>query len=187
MRIEGGAKRGHRLQSPKGGRTRPTPAILRQALFNIVGPGIRGARVLDLYAGTGAVGLEALSRGAADATFVERDGVAVRSLRANLAALDCAARARVMEADGVSALARLAAAGETFDVIFVDPPYATELARECIEALASGEHLRENGAAFVQAFHKTILPEQAGVLRRIRQRRYGSNSLTLYRKELPCK
>jgi 16S rRNA (guanine966-N2)-methyltransferase len=186
MRISSGTERGRRLRSPRGGRTRPTPAILRQAIFNILGPAIQGARVLDLFAGTGAVGLEALSRGAAGTIFVERDRRALASLQANLAAPGFAGRGRVMEADGLSALAALEAADERFDCIFLDPPYGTDLAWRCIETLASGQVLRENGAVFVQAFHKATLPERAGVLMRDRQRRYGSNSLTVYRKEAPC-
>ena len=87
MRIIGGADRGRRLRAPRGLRTRPTADRMRVTLFDILGPSVAGARVLDLFAGTGAVGLEALSRGAARAVFVERDPAALRALRGNLAAL----------------------------------------------------------------------------------------------------
>lgn len=186
MRISAGEHRGRRLQSPKGTRTRPTSELLRQAVFNVLGSRIHGARVLDLFAGTGAVGLEALSRGAAAATFVERDRHAAGSLRANLASLDLTVRSRVVVGDALSVLTRLQTAGETFDCIFLDPPYAGDLAARCIERLAPGAVLRENGVLVVQTFHKTALPERAGVLRRTWRRRYGESSLTLYAKEMAC-
>lgn len=186
MRISAGEHRGRRLQSPKGTKTRPTSDLLRQALFNILGARIQGARVLDLFAGTGAIGLEAVSRGAASATFVEADRRAVASLQANLAALNLTKRARVVVADILPALTRLQAAGGTFDCIFLDPPYASDLATRCIETLADGRLLSDNGALVTQAFHKTALPERIGVLRRAWRRRYGESSLTLYTKEAEC-
>jgi len=187
MRISAGEHRGRRVQSPKGRKTRPTSDLLRQALFNVLGTRIERAIVLDLFAGTGAVGLEALSRGAAKATFVENDRGAVESLRANLAALRLTARARVLVGDVLSRLAKFEQAGERFDCVFLDPPYgAGDLAVQCIEMLAHGAVLRENGALFVQAFHKTALPERVGVLRRTWRRRYGESSLSLYAKETEC-
>jgi 16S rRNA (guanine(966)-N(2))-methyltransferase RsmD len=181
MRISAGEHRGRRLQSPKGSKTRPTSDLLRQALFNVLGPRIEGASVLDLFAGTGTVGLEALSRGAATAAFVENDRRAVESLRANLASLQLVARARVLVGDVFSRLARLEQAEERFDCVFLDPPYGTgDVAIRCIEMLAHGAVLRENGALLVQAFHKTALPERVGTLRRTWRRRYGESSLTLY-------
>jgi 16S rRNA (guanine(966)-N(2))-methyltransferase RsmD len=188
MRISAGEHRGRRLRSPKGSKTRPTSDLLRQALFNALGSRIQGASVLDLFAGTGAVGLEALSRGAATATFVENERRAVESLRENLASLKLTPRARVLVGDVFSRVARLEQAGERFDCIFLDPPYGTgDLAIRCIETLAHGAVLRENGALWVQAFHKTTLPERVGSLRRTWRRRYGESGLTLYAKETECR
>lgn len=187
MRISAGQHRGRQLRSPKGLRTRPTSEFLRQAIFNVIGERIRGAAVLDLYAGTGAIGLEALSRGAAGATFVERDRRAVASLRANLTALDLGARARVLVGEVLPTLGELQEEGETFDCVFLDPPYAAEQAIGCIETLAPGGILSENALLVVQAFHKTALPGQAGVLRRSGQRRYGESALSIYVRESPCK
>lgn len=186
MRISAGEHRGRRLQSPKGTRSRPTSDLLRQALFNVLGDQIQGARVLDLFAGTGAVGLEALSRGAAMATFVEADRRVVASLRANLAALNLTERARVVVGDVLPALTRLQAAGETFDCIFLDPPYTGDLATRCIETLADGRLLSDNGALVTQAFHKTALPDRVGALRRAWRRRYGESSLILHTKDAEC-
>jgi 16S rRNA (guanine(966)-N(2))-methyltransferase RsmD len=166
--------------------TRPTSDLLRQAIFNVVGARIQGARVLDLYAGTGALGLEALSRGAADATFVERDQDALASLKTNLATLGVAARSRVVTHDALTALERLARAGERFDCVFLDPPYAGDAAARCVETLAPGRILGDNALLVVQAFHRTELPERIGTLRRAWQRRHGETRLTLYRKETEC-
>ena len=187
MRISAGEHRGRRLHSPKGLRTRPTSEFLRQAIFNTIGDRIQGAAVLDLCAGTGAIGLEALSRGAARATFVERDRRAVASLRANLIALDLGERAQVWEGEVLAALRKLWEAGEAFDCVFLDPPYAADLAIQCIETLAPGGLLSENALLVVQAFHKTVLPGQAGVLRRSGQRRYGESALTFYVGESSCR
>jgi 16S rRNA (guanine966-N2)-methyltransferase len=187
MRISAGEHRGRRLRTPRGKRTRPTSDLLRQALFNILGERIRDARVLDLFAGSGAVGLEALSRGAATATFVESDRHAVESLQANVVTLKLAECARVMAADVSQVLSRLQAAGERFDCIFLDPPYAGDLAVKCIETLADGTLLSENALLACQAFHKAVLPERVGVLRQTWRRRYGESSLTLYEKESACK
>lgn len=186
MRISGGAQRGRRLRSPRGRETRPTSALLRQAVLNVLAAQIPDARVLDLFAGTGAVGLEALSRGAAHVTFVEREPHALASLRQNLASLGLADRASVMGGDVEACLPRLAEAGARFDVIFADPPYQSELSGRCIEVLAPGHLLRENALLIVQAFHKTLLPERAGVLSQRWRRRYGESSLSLYTRGSPC-
>ena len=120
IRIIGGSLRNSRLEVPDRPGLRPTPERVRETLFNWLAPVIAGSRCLDLFAGTGALGVEALSRGAARAQFVERDGRAVQALRANLARLK-AADGRVAEAD---ALAWLQGEAEPFDLVFLDPPFA---------------------------------------------------------------
>ena len=187
MRISAGEQRGRRLRSAKGRITRPTSDLLRQALFNVLKDRILEARLLDLYAGTGSVGLEALSRGGARVTFVERDRRAVEALRGNLASLGLTSRARIVVGDVLLSLKRFRAAGETFDCIFLDPPYTGVLAARSIEVLADGALLGDNGILVVQAFHKSALPEKAGVLRRAWHRRYGESSLALYTKEEACR
>ena len=184
MRISAGEHRGRRLHSPKGSRTRPTSDLLRQAIFNVLGSEIRAARVLDLFAGTGALGLEALSRGAATATFVERDRGALESLHANLMELNLSARARVLAGDVILTLERLAASGERFECVLLDPPYADDLGVRVVETLAPGVIFCDNAVLVVQAFHKSEFPERIGVLSRFWQRRYGESRLTVYRKEI---
>ena len=121
-----GAAKGRRLASPAGEATRPTPNRVREAVFNSLYSldAIEGARVLDLYAGTGALGIEALSRGAAEAVFVERDPAVAAVLRSNLETTGLADRAAVMVTDADTALAGLARGGRRFDLALADPPYA---------------------------------------------------------------
>ena len=121
-----GAAKGRRLASPAGEATRPTPNRVREAVFNSLYSmdAIEGARVLDLYAGTGALGIEALSRGAAEAVFVERAPAVAAVLRSNLETTGLADRAAVMVTDADTALAGLAREGRRFDLALVDPPYA---------------------------------------------------------------
>ncbi len=124
MRVIAGRLRGRRLAAPPGRGTRPTSDRVREALFSMLGD-VRGASALDLFAGTGALGIEALSRGAARATFVERDREALRALRANLHALGLAGPdAEVRAGDALAALRTARARGETYDLVFLDPPYA---------------------------------------------------------------
>jgi 16S rRNA (guanine966-N2)-methyltransferase len=122
VRIVAGAKRGLLLKVPAGGVVRPTSEMVRGAVFNALGP-IPGARALDLFAGTGAMGLEALSRGAAGCVFVEADRVVAALLRENIHALGYDHAARLIGADYRTAVDRLVQAGERFDLLFVDPPY----------------------------------------------------------------
>lgn len=129
MRVIAGTWGGRRLVAPAGTATRPTADRVREALFSVLGD-VGGAAVLDLFAGSGALGIEALSRGAARATFVERDVASLRALRANLAALEAVADVR--RADAVTFVGNARAAGGPYDLIFVDPPYreAPRLGRE---------------------------------------------------------
>jgi 16S rRNA (guanine966-N2)-methyltransferase len=121
MRIVGGAWGGRRLQAPPGDATRPTSDRVREALFSILGERVGGARVLDLFAGSGALGLEALSRGAAEATFVDSAAPAIRALRANLEALG--AEGEVRRQDALRFLGSARSAARDYDLVFLDPPY----------------------------------------------------------------
>jgi 16S rRNA (guanine966-N2)-methyltransferase len=131
MRVVAGAFKGHRLSVPPGRGVRPTADRVREALFSILGP-VEGLRVLDLFAGSGALGIEALSRGAADAVFVDRDARSVVTVRRNLGAVG--AEARVHRREALSFLAAEARSGKRFDLVFVDPPYSS--ARRLAEPLS---------------------------------------------------
>ena len=137
MRVVAGTHGGRRLVAPPGHATRPTSDRVREALFSVLGPSVQGARVLDLYAGSGALGIEALSRGAASAVFVDRAPQAIQAVRANLAALGIEADVRRTEAR--TWLRTASARADAYDLVFLDPPYrrAGELGRELSERLTA--------------------------------------------------
>ena len=137
MRVGAGLYGGRRLIAPAGRETRPTSDRVREALFSVLGPSVRGARVLDLFAGSGALGIEALSRGARSAVFVDRSHKAITAVRANLSALGIEAEVRPIEAR--AALRAASARREAYDLVFLDPPYrrTAELRRELSEALTA--------------------------------------------------
>jgi len=146
--------------------------------MDTLAPHLPGARFLDVFAGAGGVGLEALSRGAAHATFVERDARAVASLRANVETLGVAARVRVIRDDAVRALARLA--GERFDLVFLDPPYESDLTVRALDALAASG-VADGALVVVQHMTKRPPPPEAGRLQAFRTRRFGETTLTFFR------
>ena len=177
MRIVAGHWRGRTLKSPTWDGLRPTSDRLRETLFNILGPSIQGMRVLDGYAGTGAIGLEALSRGAAHVTFVEQDPRAVKLIEANLAALGGSASKPVIIRAGLSeAAARLA--GEAFDLIILDPPYANDAAPAALTAVAD---LAAAGTRIVVEHAARHAPPDAhGPLTRRRTVTAGDSALSFY-------
>jgi 16S rRNA (guanine966-N2)-methyltransferase len=172
MRIIAGERKGHTIFAPKGLDTRPTSDRVRENVFNIVAPWVEGARVLDLYAGSGAMGLEALSRGAAQAVFVERDPDALRAIANNLDRLRL--RGTVLRQDAVAVLA-----GENrkYDLVFVDPPYdmypdlEPQLARYLPPVLSD---------AAVVVVETDARVEPSLPLERRTSRRYGSARVTVY-------
>jgi 16S rRNA (guanine(966)-N(2))-methyltransferase RsmD len=181
MRVTAGALKGRRLARPKGPDTRPTADVVRIACLDALAPWLEGARVLDLFAGSGAVGIEALSRGSAECVFVERGRAAVAALRLNLERLDLRDRARVVPLDVFAALEALRREGARFQVVFLDPPYARSLAVETVARLADGAVLAPGAIVVVQHFTKAPLPERVGALAAFRQRRFGETTLTFFR------
>jgi 16S rRNA (guanine966-N2)-methyltransferase len=135
VRVVAGLYGGRRLIAPPGDATRPTSDRVREALFSVLGPAVAGARVLDLFAGSGALGIEALSRGAATAVFVDRAPAAIKAVRTNLAAIGIEADVRRLEAR--AALRAASARAEAYDLVFLDPPYrrAAALGLKLSEAL----------------------------------------------------
>ena len=177
MRIVAGSRKGHHIAAPKGAATRPTGDRVREAVFSIIGP-VEGAAVLDLFAGSGALGLEALSRGAASCVFVERDRDAARVIRANLEKLRLTG-AVVANRDVAAALRDDRVRGRRYDLVLVDPPYE-EWDRHA-DALA--EHLPallEDDALVVVETSDGVEPEL--LLDLVTTRRYGSARVTVFSK-----
>lgn len=181
-RIIGGAGKGRRLRSVAGEATRPTGARVRQSLFDILAPVIPGCRFLDAFAGSGAVGLEALSRGAAKVVLVDRSGAAVEAAKANAAALARAGgEAQVFRQDARTALEAFADQGLLFDVVYLDPPYESDLYEPLVE-LVGARLLAKGGVVVAEHFHKRELEGRMGVLVRTRKTRLGDHCLSFYRR-----
>lgn len=178
-RITAGEWRGRALATPRHGReVRPTTSLVRQALFNILGDAVRDARVVDLYAGAGTVGFEALSRGAAHATFVERDRAALDCVVRSAELLGCRDRVRTVAAEVVAWLHRRPREVAAADVVFLDAPYRDEGVVEALELLG------EQPPALVVCEHHRArrLPERLGGLARVRESAYGTTQLTILRR-----
>jgi 16S rRNA (guanine966-N2)-methyltransferase len=175
MRVISGRYGGRRLQAPSGAATRPTSDRVREALFSVLGDRVDQARVLDLFAGSGALGIEALSRGAAEATFVDSAPAAIRALRANLQALG--AEAEVRRADARRFLGGASAAARQYDLVFLDPPYrlAGRLGSELTAALPA---VLAPGAAVVAESDRRA-PLELG-LPILDERRYGDTLIRIH-------
>jgi len=182
MRITGGTAGGIPIKAPKGARTRPTSDKVREALFNTLGDDIPGGTVLDLFAGSGALAIEALSRGAERAVLIEKDPAAVRIIESNLEKTDLAERAVIVRGDFRSALAKLSQRGEVFDLIFIDPPYESDLLDRAAEAISEHRITTTTSIIVVEHFKKSLLPESIAGIPFGRTRGYGQTSLSYYRR-----
>ena len=180
MRITGGGLRSRALKAPKGTATRPTSDRVREALFNIVADECEGAHVLDLYAGTGAIGLEALSRGAVRAVFVERGKDALAALAHNVRALGVDARARIVAAPVDRAARALQLEGARFDLVFADPPYADVKSGAAVGAVGEHVALLAPGATLVFEHAQRDGPPALPGLDLVRSRNYGDTALSFY-------
>ena len=181
MRIIAGVYKGKRLVTPRGDVTRPTADQVRIALMDTLMPWLPGARLLDLFAGAGGVGLEALSRGAAHVTFVERDARAVGALRDNVTALGVGDAVRIVRDDVMRALETLRRGGERFGLVFLDAPYDTELTTAALAALGEGALLADGALVVAQHLTKRAPAEAVGQLCAFRTRRFGETTLTFFR------
>ena len=180
MRVIAGLHRSRTLEAPRGLATRPTSDRLRETLFNVLAPRVEGARFLDLYAGSGAVGIEAVSRGAARVEFVERAKPALDALRANLRSLKIGSGISV-HAVAVREFLRCAP-DEPFDIVFLDPPYEAEAEyASALNLLGSAqEWLVPEGVVIAEHRRKEALAEEYGVLRRTRLLEQGDAGLSFY-------
>jgi len=185
MRVIAGAAKGRALRALRGRSVRPTAGRVREALFSIVLSrfDLKGATILDLFAGTGAVGIEALSRGAGRAVFVEQDIDARRVLRANLSACGFVDRAEILQMPVSSSLLRLERARAHFDAVFVDPPYGRDLANATLAKLAETPLLGLGAWVMVEHHVEDRLAARYGTLCLTLTRRYGKTSLSLYSTE----
>ena len=183
MRVIGGIYRSRRLRAVVGLGVRPTSDRLRETLFNVLGAEVRDSRFLDLCAGSGAVGIEALSRGARRAVFVEQARRACAVIQANLDALGLGNQSRLVCREAHAALRQLAADMEVFDLIFFDPPYASGLYSMVMSDLGDGLLLNDDAIVVVEYRAKLALEGSYGRLSRFRDLKQGESALCFYRAE----
>ena len=180
MRVISGSARGKKLGELSGNETRPTTDRVKEGLFNAIQFEVPGAVVLDLFAGTGQLGIECLSRGAERAVFVDSRKDAVDLIRRNLAMTRMQDRAQVVQADAIS---WLAGCRTRFDLIFLDPPYGSGLLESSMRRIMEIDILSKNGIIICESRHEAVLPERIGSLARYREYRYGKIKVTTFRTE----
>ncbi len=180
MRVIAGAQKGRLLKGPSSRGLRPTPNRVREALFSIIGPRIQGARVADFFAGTGAVGIEALSRGAGHVAFVDSDPQAVKLLRANVTHCGLAARAAVYAVPVATFLRRHGPSAGPYDIVFADPPYRSDAGVAFLSSLTTGVTLALGSLIILEHDSKATVPAEIGGLHLVRDYRYGDTTLSLF-------
>ncbi len=183
MRIISGTARGRRLKELPGLHTRPTTDKVKESIFNIIQFDVEGRRVLDLFGGTGQLGIEALSRGAERAVFVDAGREAAKIIQENLEMTGFSRQARVVRGD---ALSFLGSCREKFGLAFLDPPYAADLMDQALKQMAAIDIMTENGIIICESSLEKVLPQLPGPYEKGREYRYGKIKLTLYhRRALP--
>ena len=183
MRIISGTYRGLTIKTLKGGKLRPTSEQLRETLFDVLGPSVEGSRFLDAYAGSGAVGLEALSRGARDVVFIEHHRPAAELIRQNLAVLGIDSGYWLLTCAVMTGLERLAEQDEQFDFVFLDPPYdAIREYHQVLRELGRSKLLLPTSLVIAEHSRHMRLEEEYAALRRTRTIRHGDAQLAFYRR-----
>ena len=179
MKITGGAARG-RIIGHARKNVRPTSSKIREAVFNILGSHIEGAEFLDLFAGTGIMGCEALSRGALYVCFVEKNRLNAKGIKERLEAIGFKDRAHCYIQNVFPFIKEAQQRGQTFNIIFMDPPYHSKELEKAITLIDRGSIIKKNGLMMCEHFCKKILPEKLIHLSMIKQKRYGDTMLTIY-------
>ena len=182
MRVIAGKARRIQLKTIEGNNTRPTTDRIKETLFNILQPEIYDATFLDLFSGSGGIGIEALSRGAEHAVFIENNSEAIKCIKDNLAVTKLINQAEVMKADACAGIRQLK--GRTpFSIIFMDPPYYKNMFSDALLSVDENELLKEDGIIVVE--HDTVdkFPDNMGRLYKSREKKYGNTTITFYKLE----
>ena len=183
MRVVAGEAKGRRLKAPSGDRIRPTADRVKESLFEVIGERVRDARVLDLFAGTGNLGIEALSRGARSALFVDADRSAVRLIVQNLNRTRLEERAETWKSDARSALERLKKSGSRFDIVLLDPPYEYDSLESILSQLYRYRLLSPGGLLVIEHDRRTDLPQRTGSVQLCDRRRFGDTMISFYQQK----
>jgi 16S rRNA (guanine966-N2)-methyltransferase len=185
LRVISGSARGRRLLSPKNLRIRPTADRVKESLFNILAVlagNFGSCRVLDIFAGTGSLGIEALSRGAAQAVFIDNHRESVQLVAKNLRLLSFADRGRIVEMEALAALRSLEKREAPFSLVFIDPPYRQGLAEKVLGYLADSALIDVDSLVIAEIAAGEVLPEEFGLLREFDRRGYGDTAIAFFRR-----
>ncbi|HON24805.1 MAG TPA: 16S rRNA (guanine(966)-N(2))-methyltransferase RsmD [Myxococcota bacterium] len=182
MRIVAGALGGRRLVAPKGRGVRPTLEKVREAVFSILGARVVEARVLDLFAGSGAMGIEALSRGALSAVWCDVDERSIAAIQENVEKLGLIKQGNILHMTAQSAIRYMSRKGRQFDIIFMDPPYEQGLYEITLMELAGSSLIKSNSIVCVEHPKRAELPTVFGSLIQDRRRQYGDSAVTFYQR-----
>lgn len=180
MRVIAGELGGRKLVSPKGLSTRPTSDRVKEALFNILGSIVLNKEVLDLFAGSGALGIEALSRGAARSTFVDKSVDSIKVINQNIETFGLKEVCEVYNLEALGALKTFASKKMDFDLIFIDPPYSQGLISPVLNLIGNYNLIRKEGVIIVEHSKKDLLDEEYGNIERFKDRQYGDTMLSFY-------
>lgn len=176
MRVITGTARGRKLKEPDGYDVRPTTDKVKESIFNIIQFDIEGRKILDLFAGTGQMGIEALSRGAESAVFVDESSASIKIVKENIRTTDFEKQSQVIQCDAIGFLKRR----EKFDVIFIDPPYDTNLIDLALENVFKFDILKENGIIICESRTEKELPDLSMPYYKAKEYKYGKIKITLY-------
>ncbi|GHP15058.1 methyltransferase [Lentilactobacillus fungorum] len=181
MRIISGKYGGIKLVPVKSDRTRPTTDKVKESLFSMTGPYYEGGRFLDLFAGSGAVGIEAVSRGMTSAVLVDKQFQAIQAINENVAKIHAKDQFEVIKGNADTVLKQLAEAGQKFDMVFLDPPYRKQRIIDTIDRLMALDLLNEEAIIICETDNQTVLPISHGSVAAVKQKNYGLTNLTIYR------
>ena len=180
MRIISGEFGGRRLKAVPGQATRPTTDKVKEAIFNMIGPYFNGGRGLDLFAGSGGLGIEAISRGLDSMVLVDRQYAAIKVIKDNVATTKAADRFQVIKANADRAIQQFAAAGEQFDLVLLDPPYRAQQIAAELTTFAAQKLLAPGATIVCETSSETVLPEALAGFTHLRRQTYGTTAITIY-------
>jgi 16S rRNA (guanine966-N2)-methyltransferase len=185
LRVISGSAKGHKLKTITGRTTRPTSDRVKESLFNIIAGYLDSAAVLDVFAGTGSLGIEALSRGAEKAVFFDKSTECCDLIKENLAHTKLAEKAEVYATDFVAGIERMYSQGRKFDLILLDPPYNKNFIQDTLKILKNNDIIRDDGIIVAEHSLSDSLPDVSGRLEAIDSRKYGDTVLTIYVSRIP--
>ncbi|MBF8982187.1 16S rRNA (guanine(966)-N(2))-methyltransferase RsmD [Lutibacter sp. B2] len=183
MRVISGIAKGKRLMAPKGLETRPTTDRVKESIFSMINNYIIESNVLDLFSGTGSLGIEAISRGANYGYFVDNNKNSIKVINENIKTTGFEEKSEVLWSDTLNVIKQLGENGKKINIIFMDPPYLKDLIVPCIEAIDSERLLDEEGIIVVEHDIKDNIPAEIGSLKKIKEKKYGNTRISIYTEE----